>query len=170
MSGAPKRKDASSRTQAPALVKEPVEDASPALPPVKREASAPTVSALGLPVSTDEQYVGPYEYIVIASILLVALVTRYYGLTDPAGVVRAKCAVCVRSARPFPLPPNFLGLWLFRPPLALTHQPRPTPARILPCATSPPPYSSCTYTHPHTRAHTHTHTHAQRRTRTIVIC
>ena len=51
-------------------------------------AQAPLVSPLGLAVTRDEQWVGPYEYHVIALILLVALVTRYYGLTDPAGVVR----------------------------------------------------------------------------------
>ncbi len=51
-------------------------------------AAAASLSPLGLPVSRDEQWVGPYETLVIGVILLVALATRYYGLTDPAGVVR----------------------------------------------------------------------------------
>ena len=65
---------------------------NPGLHPASKDkhlaAGAAAVTPLGLPVTKDEQWVGPYEYHIIALILLVALVTRYYGLTDPAGVVR----------------------------------------------------------------------------------
>ena len=72
------------------------------------------VSPLGLAVTRDEQWVGPYEYHIIALILLVALVTRYYGLTDPAGVVRV-------------WPPRLVSLSLLPPTPLLSHALPPLP-------------------------------------------
>ena len=113
-------------------------DASkPAAPAAGSAAPAlPLTTPLGLPAAREEQWVAPYEHVVIGCILLVALATRYYGLTDPAGVVRARRAAalpCAAALLPTPLPFPFLSstatgvrrvpLWALRQPVLRAHVP-----------------------------------------------
>jgi hypothetical protein len=46
------------------------------------------VPNLGKDLSPCESYIGQYEVYIPLVVFILALVTRYYGLTDPAGVVR----------------------------------------------------------------------------------
>lgn len=47
------------------------------------------VPNLGKDLSPCESYIGQYEVYIPLVVFILALITRYYGLTDPAGVVRA---------------------------------------------------------------------------------
>lgn len=51
------------------------------------------VPNLGKDLSPCESYIGQYEVYIPLVVFILALITRYYGLTDPAGVVRTPPAL-----------------------------------------------------------------------------